>query len=119
MVIFYDSNCEICTQIKTLLEKVDLDKKLEFAPISDNSIYEKYQGLNYWDARKTIHLIDDEGNIHKSEQAVIKILEQLRLVSKLGPLLTTKIGIQITALAYQALNEYRLKKIKNCSECRS
>ena len=98
MIVFYDSNCEICTQIKDILKKIDLDGKIEFTPISDHSIYEKYEGLNYWDARKTIHIIDDNGDVFKSEQAVIKILEQIRLVSKLSPILTTKIGVQITAL---------------------
>ena len=118
MIIFYDSECEICTQIKSILKSVDLDGKLQFSPISDQAIYEKYEGLNYWDARQTIHLIDDDGQIHSSEQAVIKIIEQIRLISKISPILSTKLGLQVTALAYKALNKYRLKRIKNCSECR-
>lgn len=119
MIIFYDSNCSICTQIKLILEKVDFDHKFTFSPISDHSIYDRFPGLNYWDARKTIHIIDNQGDIYSSEHAIIKILEQIKLVSKLSPILTTKIGIQLTALAYRLLNNYRLQKIKNCSECRS
>jgi len=119
MTIFYDPNCSICNQIKILLEKIDLDRKLTFRPITDQAIYETYPGLNYWSARKTIHVADQDGEIFSSEQAIIKILEQIKLFSKLSPILSTKIGLEFTALAYQLLNNYRLKKIKNCSECRS
>ena len=117
MIIFYDSNCQICTQIKNLLETIDVDSKFEFAAISDHSIYVKYPKLNYWKARQTIHVIDSEGNLYSSETAIIKILDQIRYLSKFKPILTTTIGIKITALAYKLLNNYRLKKIKSCSEC--
>ena len=119
MIIFYDPNCEICTQIKTLLETIDVDKKLSFEPITNDEIYSKYEGLNYWSARKTIHILDDEGNIYSAEDAIIKIIDQMRLLSRLNPILTTKAGLKFTALAYKALNNYRLNKMKNCQDCRS
>ena len=117
MIILYDANCDICCKIKEALIKIDFDNRFNFTPISDHQIYDQYEKVNYWDARKTIHIIDDEGNVYKSEYAVIKILDQIRLLSKLNPLLTSKIGIQVTAQAYKLLNNYRLKKIQDCTDC--
>lgn len=118
MIILYDSNCSICTQIKKILGTIDFDHAFNFIPISDHEIYEKYPQVNYWSARKTIHLIDSDGQVYSSEYAVLKILDQIRFISKASPLLKTKIGIKLTALSYKLLNNYRLKKMKNCNECR-
>ena len=118
MIIVFDSNCTICTQIKTVLEQIDFDQQFEFRPLNDDSIYQEYPGLNYWSARKTIHLIDNNGDIFNSEQAVLKIIEHLRYIKHLKPILVTKIGLQLTKISYQLLNNYRLSKIKNCTDCR-
>ena len=118
MIILYDSNCSICTQIKGVLDTIDFDNAFTFTPISEHEIYEKYPQVNYWDARQSIHIIDENGDVFKSEHAVIKILEKIRLVSKASPILKTKIGLNITALGYKLLNEYRLKKMTDCNDCR-
>ena len=84
MIILYDQNCSICTQIKNVLDIIDLDGAFTFTPISDHEVYEKYPQVNYWDARQSIHIIDKNGEVFKSEHAVIKILEEIRLVSRLA-----------------------------------
>lgn len=117
MRILFDPNCSICTQIKFILSGLDIDGQFTFTPITDHEIYQHIEGLNYWEARKTIHVIDKDNKVYKSEHAVLKILEQIRLVKKLGPILSTQLGIKLTAIAYQALNEYRLRKIEDCPDC--
>ena len=117
MVILYDPNCSICRKIKTILSEIDLDHAFVFTPITDEEVFTQNPSLNYWDVRKTIHIIDDQGHIFKSEHAVIKILEKIKLLKKLGPVLTTKVGLKMTKIGYEALNQYRLRQKENCSEC--
>ena len=117
MIILFDANCEICRKIKNLLESVDSDGVFQFISIQNHDVYTKYDGINYWEARKTIHIIDENNNVYKSEQAVLKILDQIRLLKPLKPLLKTKLALSVTAIAYEALNKYRLQKIKDCDDC--
>ena len=69
-----------------------LIRSFEFRAIQDDSIYEGFPNLNFWDCRKTIHLADDKGQLFSSEDAVIKILEEIAIIQKASPLAKTYIG---------------------------
>ena len=89
LTIFYDQNCSICRNIKFSLDLIDFNRSFEFRAIQDDSIYKDYPNLNYWDCRKTIHLADDKGQLFSSEDAVIKILEEIAIIQKVSPLAKT------------------------------
>ena len=118
LTIFYDQNCSICRNIKFSLDLIDFNRSFNFRAIQDDSIYEEFSNLNFWDCRKTIHLADDSGEIFSSEDAVIKILEEIALIQKASPLAKTYLGKKLVKAGYTALNNYRLRSQKNCEECR-
>ena len=117
--IIYDANCTICTQIKEYLSKLDLDSNYSFQKIQDSQIYLEHPQLNYWDCRKTIHVMDKDGRLYTSEMAVIKILEQLRYLKSISPTLKSPMSLKLIGLLYQLINSYRLNQQKNCDICRT
>ena len=119
ITVFYDQNCQICRNIKSALYLLDSQRQLIFHPIQNDDIYKNYPSLNYWDCRRTIHIIDQNGQVKSGEQAVEEILNILELINKAKPIYQSSFGRIGLKLFYKYLNEYRLKKVGECKECRT
>ncbi len=117
ITIFYDENCLVCTKIKKVMTMMDFDNQFEFKSLHDNSIYTKYPTLNYWDCRKTIHLIDERGVIFTSENAVVEIIRRLRLLNKSVTIFESTLGKLMLRSLYGLLNNYRHKLQSDCASC--
>ena len=98
---------------------IDFDRQIIFRSIQDDQIYIDFPKLNYWDCRKTIHIIDQKGQIKSSEDAIITIFDALKGISKTNKLYSSPVGKIAVKLSYKYLNEYRLKKVDECEECRT
>lgn len=117
--VFYDQNCKICRNIKYSLSLLDTERQLIFHPIQNDQIYSDFPDLNYWDCRRTIHIIDQQGQVKSSEDAVEEILNVIKLTKKAKPVYQSQLGKLGLKLFYKYLNEYRLKKVSDCEECRN
>ena len=118
VTIFYDANCSICTKIKVSLELLDLERALIFRPIQDQEQLNLVPNLNSWNCRKTIHAVDLEGNIYKEEEAISLIFDNLKVIKNADNLYKAPLGKSILRVLYKYLNEYRLKQISDCDDCR-
>lgn len=117
ITIFYDENCLVCTRIKKVMRVMDLDNQFKFKSLNDDSIYTEYPSLNYWDCRKTIHLIDQNGSTFISEHAIIEIIRRIRLINKTVSVFESTLGNVMLKLLYRLLNNYRHKLQSDCASC--
>jgi len=117
ITIFYDLNCPLCTKIKAFLKLIDIDDKFAFRPIQDESIYLDFPQLNYWDCRQTIHVVNNSGELFSSENAVLEIIDRVKIIKKGSIFFKTKLGKYFISLLYTALNKYRLELQKYCTDC--
>ncbi len=98
---------------------IDLERQIIFRPIQDDQIYNDFPQLNYWDCRKTIHIIDQNNQVRSSEDAIITILDVIRGINKTNKLYSSSVGRVAVKILYKYLNEYRLQKVDECEECRT
>ncbi len=115
--VFYDSNCSICTNIKTSIEVLDVHREIILYPIQDEKVFDLFPQLNFWDCRKTIHLVDENGTVFKEEYAVIEIFKRLPLLKNARGIYKTMAVKNLIKNSYKYLNQYRLKKVSECDEC--
>jgi predicted DCC family thiol-disulfide oxidoreductase YuxK len=119
ITVFYDQNCKICRNIKFALSVLDTDRHLIFHPIQNDQIYIDFPQLNYWDCRRTIHIIDQNNQIKNGEEAIEEILNIINILNKAKPVYQSPIGRIGVKLFYKYLNEYRLKLVSECDDCRN
>ncbi|MAW07838.1 MAG: hypothetical protein CME61_06090 [Halobacteriovoraceae bacterium] len=117
LTIFYDSNCTICTNIKTSIELLDLNREIILYPIQDEKVFDLFPQLNFWDCRKTIHLVDENGTVFKEEYAIIEIFKRLPLLKNGNGIYKMVAVKKLIKSCYKYLNLYRLKKVSECDEC--
>ena len=119
IIVFYDRNCKICRNIKFALSLIDSERELIFNPIQNDQIYIDFPQLNFWDCRRTIHIINQKNQVRAGEDAVEEILNVINIINKARPLYQSTLGKIGLRLSYKYLNEYRLKKVSDCDECRT
>lgn len=119
ITVFYDRNCKICRNIKYALSLLDTERELIFNPIQNDQIYIDFPQLNYWDCRRTIHIINKNNQVKQGEDAVEEILNVINGIKKAKPIYQSSLGKIGLKLFYKYLNEYRLKKVSECDECRT
>ncbi|MBT6324644.1 MAG: DUF393 domain-containing protein [Bdellovibrionales bacterium] len=117
ITIFYDLNCPLCNKIKTFLKLIDIDNKFTFRPIQEESVYLDFPQLNYWDCRQTIHIVNNSGEVFSSENAVLEIIDRVKVIKSGSFFLKTNLGKHLISLLYTALNKYRLEIQKECPDC--
>lgn len=73
--MFYDGDCVLCSKTVIFLLKVDLKKRLKFAPLAGNTS----QSLSISQAQDNIASVIyyEEGKLFYSSTAVLKIAQQL------------------------------------------
>ena len=119
ITVFFDQNCRICRNIKFALSMIDSERQLIFRPIQDDQIFIDFPQLNYWDCRRTIHIINKKDQVRNGEEAVEEILNVINIVNKAKPVYQSPLGKAGLKLFYKYLNEYRLKKVSDCDDCRT
>lgn len=117
ITIFYDLNCPLCTKIKAFLKLIDIDDRFSFRPIQDDSIYLDFPQLSYWNCRQTIHIVDSSGEVFSSENAVLEIIDRVKVIKNGSVFFKTKLGKHFISLLYTVLNKYRLELQKDCPDC--
>ena len=117
-IILFDSDCDVCTKIKHMIERIDTTSRIKFISIHDHEVYKKFKDINYWDCRKTIHIIDESNTIHTGEEAVIYLISFLKITKPASFIAKTWAGKVFIRQFYTLLNNYRLNNLKACQSCK-
>ena len=117
-IILFDPNCRLCNQIKLLIELIDFESKLNFISIYDHQLYHCFNKINFWDCRKTIHIIDQNANLHSGENAVFFLINFFKITKPIRFITKNKLGKILVKQLYFLLNNYRINSLKNCPSCK-
>ena len=86
--------------------------------IHNNEIYETYPELEKEKCSETMHLIDDEGKIHKGSNAINYLIAKIPEVSKFAWLAQTGMGKKAIDFFYSMANKYREGLKNDCPTCK-
>lgn len=117
VVLFYDSECSLCTRFKQALEKFDEDKLIHFRSIHDPKTFEEYPKLNKEECKEVVHLVDEFGKIYKGGEAMIFLVSIFPGLKKFLWLIDSKSGKAASNFFYSRLNDMRLMQKRKCFRC--
>lgn len=122
-VLFFDDHCLFCVRFKEALARMDLQKKIIFIPLSDESWQLRFPHISKEEAQSTVHLLDEQGGLYRGSEVIVYLANFFPKVSSLAWLLETEAGKKATDLFYEGLNHLRIlltDKEKNpCPQCDS
>jgi predicted DCC family thiol-disulfide oxidoreductase YuxK len=117
-VLLFDAECTFCVRFTQGLKLVDKEKKINFLPIQDASIYEEFQSLSFEDCSETIHLVDKHRRILKGSEAIQFLIHEIPSVSKFSWLIESQSAKKAMDAFYGKVNEIRkTKKNSGCTNC--
>lgn len=116
-IILFDSKCSICCQIKEIISILDKNSLIKFVSLYEFNFDQRNDGLNFWDARKTIHLITPRNEVLKGDDVIHYLLELSPIFKTLPILHQNFLSSRAIKSGYEMLNAIRLNRMKNCDTC--
>ena len=118
-LILFDPECPLCLRFKQGLEF--LDKNINFVSVREEDVYAEFPELNRQECIATVHMISQDGQIHKGSAVVDELVKTLPGVSKFAWLLDNEQGKKVKDFFYQKVEELReltqKKEEGNCNQC--
>jgi predicted DCC family thiol-disulfide oxidoreductase YuxK len=116
-LILFDEECTLCKRFKDSLEKIPGIEKFSLVPLQNENVFSVFPQLKKEECFETLHLIDEEGRIHKGGSAISLLIEQFPIVSNFSWLVEKDMGKKTLNFFYNVINKYR-KAFKNkCPKC--
>ena len=116
-ILFYDSECGLCSRFQKALELLDQSKKVDYRSIHEVSVYLDFPELDPELCLEEIHLIDVEGRIHRGGEVIEFLITIYPGVQKFAWLLDSESGKKAVNVFYKQINRMREMKKRNCFTC--
>lgn len=116
-ILFYDSECTLCSRFQKALLMLDNNKSLAYKSIHDEDTFELYPMLDEEACEQEIHLLDKEGNILRGAEVVEFLIKLIPGVKKFSWLIETESSKKAMDMFYERLNDMRIMKRRNCFRC--
>ena len=118
-VLLFDSECALCVRFTQGLKFLDKKKIINLLPIQDEAIYEEFTFLNFEDCSEVIHLIDEDGKVHKGGEVIKYLALKIPGVSKLSWLIESDSTQKAMDAFYEKVNSVRKsnQEKRNCTSC--
>jgi predicted DCC family thiol-disulfide oxidoreductase YuxK len=117
-VLLFDAECTFCVRFTQGLKLVDKERRINYLPIQDESIYEQFETLTFEDCSETIHLVDEGRKILKGSEAIKFLVQEIPSVSKFSWLIESNSAQKAMDVFYGKVNEIRkVKNSKGCTNC--
>ncbi|MBT3980075.1 MAG: DUF393 domain-containing protein [Bacteriovoracaceae bacterium] len=116
-ILLFDSECQLCNRFKMALERIDTEKSVSYLPVNSKEVYEQFPELDPKECMEYVHLIDENGKIHKGSEVVVYLASNFPSISKHAWLLETKMGEKVVDFFYSAVNHYRKSSLTGCKNC--
>lgn len=115
--LLFDGNCTLCVRFKGSLEKTSEFFDLNFYDINDPKTFELFDNISAADATATLHLVDQDQQIHVAEKAVEWLLKKNEKVKDWLWLIDSKMGQKALEFFYNQTNKLRKQLKNNCLGC--
>lgn len=118
-LLIFDSECTLCTRFKITLEKMDGQKKINYASLHDENLYQAYPQLDRNACHQAVHLIDENNKIHQGPEVIEYLVKYFPGISKISWLIETDMGKKAIDFFYQKVNDIRNSQINSCNKCKT
>lgn len=78
-MVFYDAECPLCSSVKTVVEKLDWFKRIEWKPVQEIEQNEDFLFLKHRDIYDQIQMLSAQGHLYEGFYTVRKLLTVLPL----------------------------------------
>lgn len=112
----YDEKCTLCNRFKMALDRL-IGSKVTAVSVYDEEIYRKFPKLNKEECFSEIHLITEEKEILKGEQAMEYLIRMAPGVSKFSWLMESDMGQKAVSYFHDMTSKYRKELKKYCPDC--
>jgi predicted DCC family thiol-disulfide oxidoreductase YuxK len=75
--VIYDSDCRLCEGTRRWVERWDRRGRLEFFPLRDPRLAERFPAVDPEECERAIHFVDTQGRVTVGPEAVRDILRRL------------------------------------------
>ena len=116
--IFYDGKCELCLRFKLSIEKLDANNNFTFQDIHGTNFEQNYPQLNLDECKKTLHVINDKGEVLIAEDATVEIIKKMPGAKAFMWLIEGKAGKKASKIFYQSLEKIRHSLNNRCPGCK-
>jgi predicted DCC family thiol-disulfide oxidoreductase YuxK len=117
-VLLFDDECLLCKRFKLALERMDIDKKLNFINLHEFEQYELNVELELSQLKEAIHLVDEDHNIFIGAEVIPYLAKSLPGIKKIAWLLDTGMGKKASEIFYHTVNELKNSKYNYCPKCK-
>ena len=120
-LLLYDAECPLCVRFKQGLERLDVDKRVNYCPIQDEHVFTLYPQLDPAACRLKVHYLREDGAVLIGGEVVTELLHHFPGVSKLGWLLDSEVGRKTVDFFYEQVEQMRRRikeKDETCGTCR-
>jgi predicted DCC family thiol-disulfide oxidoreductase YuxK len=104
--VFFDGACPKCVKISRLIKWADTNGRVTLTNLREDPSSLDFYDIDFWAATKTIHAVDDQGEVTRGYDVFLALLATLgwpRLSTLLGVLPLYYVGVG----AYKLLNFVR------------
>jgi thiol-disulfide isomerase/thioredoxin len=127
LTVLYDGECDVCKAASEKLKTLDKKDQLALIPLQAPQVRNKYPNLKLVDLRKSIHVVDNNGNVYKGAYAFKQMGKVIQAQSPMGFLFKTfsKVGKipGVTFIADKIYLEFSKRRFmfkaknSNCKNC--
>ena len=115
--LVYDDSCSLCCRFKMALERIPGTSKLDFVPLSSETLFEDHPYLNKQDCTKEVHLVESPEKIHVGAQALEFLVESIPACRPFLWLIESERGQKSLDYFYRKTNELRERVRRDCPGC--
>ena len=76
-LVVYDGECEVCGAFRRWVEARDARRRLRFVANQDPELTETAPRVDRADAKRTLHVVEPSGGVHRGARAVFETVAQL------------------------------------------
>lgn len=116
-LLLYDHQCTFCQRFAHGIKHLDKNDLVTLVSIHEEELYQSFDFLNQDDCHDTVHLIDEQNQIHKGPEVIHYLLGIIPSCQKLAWLLDNKAGQKAVSFFYNKVNEIRKLGLIKCPNC--
>jgi predicted DCC family thiol-disulfide oxidoreductase YuxK len=110
ITVFFDNSCSICRREINHYQSIDSKSSIKWVDISDKDCDLTQYGINRLSAMNVFHVIDNNGNVHKGENAFILLWSVLPAWRVLAKIFQFKPLKALLAYFYRQFSRWRFRK---------
>ncbi len=118
-LLIYDSECPLCVRFKQSLEKLDVNHRVQYVPLTHDEVFKTYQQLDPEKCRARVHYLTETGNVLTGGEVITELLKHFPGVGRMAWLLDSEAGKKTAEFFYQTVETLRQKAKADEESCKT